>query len=71
MSSMTQCNWCSLQDMKKRRPNHKLIKQVGFMGGVDLFFVPVGEEPRLTDPDNDKSSHWAGWMAEIGSSCGC
>ena len=72
MSSRS-CNYCDLQDMKKRYKDQTL-HVVSRNGWRDVYFVPAGETlDTRRDPEtwNALSDQWKCSMMEIGDKCDC
>jgi hypothetical protein len=64
---MSRCNFCSLEDLKKRaklEPDIELQIEPTFGGGVNVYKIPKGE-------DLKRKQHFVAWFMEVGSSCEC
>ena len=66
---MSQCNYCTLQELKKRYKgtDTKLLRRddKGFaLGGENVYAVPKGE--RL-----DTEKHFVAWFMEMPNKCQC
>ena len=73
MSELTQCNYCSLENMKHRYKGQKL-HIIGNRGWLDIYFVPKGEKlDTHQDPKtgNHLSKQWKSSMVEISTNCCC
>ena len=85
MSELTQCNYCSLKQIKanarKKRMKVVLLPS-SFMGGTDVFVVPrhipKAEIKRWKDcdaapPNGDMfyRKYHVAWMMSIGDHCEC
>jgi len=79
MSELTQCNYCSLRDVKRQAAHvgkHVHIKRDynGELGGVDVYVTPVsvdlpeGEIPRASE---FFQQYWVAWFMEVTKSCCC
>lgn len=66
MSELTQCNYCDLEEMKRRYKGQKLHK-VRKGGWIDIYFVPKGD----TLDKNKGTKQWHGSMMEISDHCVC
>jgi len=82
MSRLTMCNYCSLKAIEKRaeKSGSRVIKKSSlFMGGTNIFVVPIGEElPPYKEPSNKLPNGYEvyqkyhkAWMMEIPNHCCC
>ena len=85
MSELTRCNYCNLQDIKRkaRKDGLKVVLAVSkFMGGTDVFVVPKNITPKEVrtwkdcdevPPNGDENyqKYHKSWMMRIGSFCEC
>ncbi len=72
---MGSCNYCNLQDIKRRAKQkgatvHVLKSSMDSLGGNDVFVVPKGQELDKRQPD-DGGKHWVSWLMEISEVCCC
>lgn len=70
MSELTQCNFCSLEDIKRKakREGKKVTllpakRDKYYMGGLDVFVHPKKVKPTRR--------HLVAWFMELGNSCCC
>lgn len=65
MSSLTQCNYCALQNLKRlAQSSGRTLELVARNGGWDVLIYYPGETP-------DSEKHWAAWFMAISASCVC
>jgi hypothetical protein len=75
MSELTQCNYCSLRQIRKQAKSDgmKVTIRVGWNGGKDIYVHPkeivIPNVNGDKNPLRDKYCH--NWMQSIGSSCSC
>ena len=67
MSSLTQCNFCTLSDIGARAAEQgkfvKMVESKFKLGGHDAHAVDFGEEP--------SKDNWRGWFWKITTRCVC
>ena len=76
MSELTQCNYCSLQEVRSqaKRDGLKVSLRPGWYGGTDIFVHPKDVKIPSGQQDDDsplRMKYCARWMMEIGRSCCC
>jgi hypothetical protein len=86
MSELTQCNYCSLQEVKARAKRDKMKVTLmagrtfnsgrhpkhlpGLPRGVDVFVHPRNIDIAKLRPDQ-REKFWDRWFWELGDRCGC
>lgn len=76
MSELTQCNFCSLQEVRRRakKDGMRVTLRPGWDGGTDVFVhpknvtIPQGQQH---DDSRFRKKYCRQWMKEIGEQCGC
>lgn len=70
MSELTQCNYCSLKNIKRHAKREGKVvtlrpakREKYYMGGLDVFVHPKGVVPT--------QKHFKAWFMELGNSCCC
>ena len=85
MSSLTQCNYCSLRDIRRRARKEKkrvVLLPSSFMGGTNVFVVPKeikkkdvmgwkGPSDNLPNGDSNYERYKVSWMMEVPDHCCC
>ena len=76
MSELTRCNYCSLQNIKRRAKEQGArvyVRPSKFMGGgYDIFVVSAGDKlDASVDKDGNCGWQWVSWMMEIPDHCVC
>ena len=81
MSDLTRCNYCTLQNIKRRakEEGNKVILKPGWRGGTDVYVVPKGvaipkEVKSGTDKEEGDEFHkkyCVAWFMELTSHCAC
>ena len=84
MSSLTQCNYCGLRDLRARakKEGKRVVRRAsnGGLGGTDFFLVPkgievpkviVGASWQLPNGGEFHQQYFAVWMKEISNECCC
>ncbi len=79
MSELTQCNYCSLQGIKRRagregkhvhlNPDTRMSR-----GGVDIYVTPVTVDlptAGVTQGSEFHQQYWVGWFMGVTKSCVC
>lgn len=68
MSSLTQCNYCSLKDSERRAAKTGHVITVI---GHNVYRHPREVTIRWDSPQSVKDAYFISWMMEIGTHCEC
>lgn len=74
MSELTQCNYCTLQELKRRRKKGYRITilkaHVPGLGGLNVYVHP--KEVKIDPKDlKHKALYWQCWFMALGRRCEC
>jgi hypothetical protein len=72
MSSLTKCNFCKLQQRKRRAKESGLTVSLVLSksGGVDVYEHPTGIEMQgLTH--EEREPYWKAWYMKLSNRCAC
>jgi len=75
MSELTQCNYCSLREIRARakKEGNRVTLLTGWSGGTDVFVHPpsVTRKELLADQKKDIRKYCVAWFMAIGDHCEC
>ena len=76
MSELTQCNYCSLRQIRQRakKEGKKVTLLPGWRGGKDVFVHPsrITRKKLLAEQKKDEGRKYCvGWLMEITDHCVC
>ena len=78
MSELTQCNYCSLQEVKARAKKNKMVVTLlaghptfkGLPAGIDVYVHPKSVKIREV-PHVPRQAYWYRWFMERSDRCCC
>ena len=77
MSELTQCNYCSMKDIKReaKGKGHRVVTRegTGQLGGINVYILPPGVEMAKVIKDDDEFSkkYFVAWFMKLSESCVC